>query len=164
MSLRVFNSLTSDKQEFVPLVPGRVGIYVCGITVYDLPHIGHARMLCAFDTAVRFLRWSGWDVKYVRNWTDVDDKIIRRANERDQDAAGARAALHRRMPHGHGLRSASCRPTSSPRRRITFLKCWSLIGRLIERGHAYAVGGDVYFAVRSFAQYGKLSKRNLDDP
>jgi len=71
MALRMFNSLTSDKQDFVPLLPGRVGIYVCGITVYDLPHIGHARMLCAFDTAVRFLRWSGWQVKYVRNWTDA---------------------------------------------------------------------------------------------
>src|SRR5947209_7000520 len=83
--MRVFNTLTGEKQDLVPMAKGQVGIYVCGITVYDLPHIGHARMLCAFDTAVRFLRWSGLDVRYVRNWTDVDDKIIRRANERGQD-------------------------------------------------------------------------------
>jgi cysteinyl-tRNA synthetase len=82
MSLRLFNTLANEKQEFVPLVPGHIGLYVCGITVYDLPHIGHARFLVAFDVAARFFRWTGWDVKYVRNWTDVDDKIIRRAGER----------------------------------------------------------------------------------
>src|SRR5437764_6067076 len=85
MPLRVFNTLANEKQEFRPLRPGRIGIYVCGITVYDLLHIGHARMLTAFDVAVRFLRWAGWQVQYVRNWTDVDDKIIRRANERGED-------------------------------------------------------------------------------
>ncbi|MGE5049630.1 MAG: class I tRNA ligase family protein, partial [Deltaproteobacteria bacterium] len=85
MPLRVFNTLANEKQDFTPVQPGRIGIYVCGITVYDLPHIGHARMLTAFDVAVRFLRWAGWQVSYVRNWTDVDDKIIRRAGERGQD-------------------------------------------------------------------------------
>src|SRR5438105_15353802 len=87
MPLRVFNTLADEKQDFAPLRQGRVGIYVCGITVYDLCHIGHARMLVAFDMLVRFLRWSGWQVGYVRNWTDVDDKIIRRAVERGQDPA-----------------------------------------------------------------------------
>src|SRR3982075_1938111 len=85
MALRLSNTLTGAKEEFTPLVAGKIGLYVCGITVYDLPHIGHARFLVAFDTAVRFLRWAGWDVRYVRNWTDVDDKIIRRAAERGQD-------------------------------------------------------------------------------
>src|SRR5438128_902744 len=85
MPLRVFNTLANEKQDFTPLRPGRIGIYVCGITVYDLTHIGHARMLTAFDVMVRFLRWAGWEVAFVRNWTDVDDKIIRRALERGQD-------------------------------------------------------------------------------
>src|ERR671936_880670 len=85
MPLPVFNTLPNEKQELVPLRPGHIGIYVCGITVYDLAHVGHARMLTAFDVQVRFLRWAGWDVAFVRNWTDVDDKIIRRAGERGQD-------------------------------------------------------------------------------
>src|SRR3989441_11621393 len=85
MPLRVFNTLTNEKQDFTPLRPGKMGLYVCGITVYDLPHIGHARMLTAFDVAVRYLRWAGWEGAFVRNWTDVDDKIIRRAQERGQD-------------------------------------------------------------------------------
>src|SRR5437660_7571316 len=85
MPQRVWNTLTDRKEELVPVEAGRVGIYVCGITVYDVSHVGHARFLVAFDAAVRFLRWAGWNVTYVRNWTDVDDKIIRRAAERGQD-------------------------------------------------------------------------------
>src|SRR5256885_14452650 len=82
MPLRIFSTLTNEKQDFAPLRPGRIGMYVCGITVYDLAHIGHARMLTAFDTAVRFLRWSGWQVHYVPDWAHVDDKIIPPARER----------------------------------------------------------------------------------
>jgi cysteinyl-tRNA synthetase len=162
MALRVFNSLTSDKQDFVPLVPGRVGIYVCGITVYDLPHIGHARMLCAFDTAVRFLRWSGWNVTYVRNWTDVDDKIIRRANERGEDPL--LFAQHFIDECRRDMASLAILPADvEPKATDHIPEMLEMIARLIERGHAYAVQGDVYFAIRSFPQYGKLSKRNLDD-
>jgi cysteinyl-tRNA synthetase len=162
MALRVFNSLTGEKQEFVPLVPGHVGIYVCGITVYDLPHIGHARMLCAFDTAVRFLRWSGWQVKYVRNWTDVDDKIIRRANERGQDPRAL--AQHFIDECCKDMAPLGILPADiEPRATEHVPEMLELIAKLIERGNAYASGGDVYFAVRSFANYGKLSKRNLDD-
>jgi len=98
--LRIFNTLTNEKQEFRPLRPGRIGIYVCGITVYDLTHVGHARMLTAFDVAVRFLRWAGWDVAFVRNWTDVDDKIMARQRERAGSEA-VRRALHRGMPPRH---------------------------------------------------------------
>jgi cysteinyl-tRNA synthetase len=162
MPLRVFSTLSNEKQDLTPLRPGRVGIYVCGITVYDLPHIGHARMLTAFDVVVRFLRWSGWQVDYVRNWTDVDDKIIRRAGERGQDPK--EFAEHfieecRRDMQALQILAADVEPKATDH----IPEMQALIGRLIERGNAYASQGDVYFAVRSFPGYGKLSRRNLDD-
>jgi cysteinyl-tRNA synthetase len=141
---------------------GRIGIYVCGITVYDLPHIGHARMLTAFDVAVRFLRWAGWQVQYVRNWTDVDDKIIKRAGERGidpQQLAQQYIDECRRDMQAIGVLAADVEPKATEH----IAEMHAIIARLIENGHAYASQGDVYFAVRSFAQYGKLSKRNLDD-
>ena len=162
MPLRVFNTLTNEKQEFQPVEAGRIGIYVCGITVYDLPHIGHARMLTAFDVIVRFLRWAGWQVTYVRNWTDVDDKIIRRAAETAQDPR--RFAEHfidecRRDMLALNLAPADVEPKATDH----IPEMIDIIGKLIERGHAYASEGDVYFAVRSFPPYGRLSRRNLDD-
>lgn len=162
MPLRVFNTLRDEKHDFVPLSPGRVGIYVCGITVYDLPHIGHARMLTAFDVAVRYLRWAGWQVQYVRNWTDVDDKIIRRADERGEDPlAFAQKYIEecRRDMQALHLLAADVEPRATEH----VPEMIGLISRLIERGHAYPAQGDVYFAVRSFPGYGKLSRRNLDD-
>jgi cysteinyl-tRNA synthetase len=162
MALRLSNTLTGAKEEFTPLVPGRIGLYVCGITVYDLPHIGHARFLVAFDTAVRFLRWAGWDVRYVRNWTDVDDKIIRRANERGEDPLALSARYIEEC--SKDMRALGLLPADvEPRATENIPEMHALIARLIERGHAYAAGGDVYFAVRSYPDYGKLSKRNLDD-
>jgi cysteinyl-tRNA synthetase len=162
MALRVFNTLTGEKQELAPMAPGQVGIYVCGITVYDLPHIGHARMLCAFDTAVRFLRWAGLRVNYVRNWTDVDDKIIRRANERGEDPRAL--AQHFIDECKRDMEQLYILPADlEPKATEHVPEMVALIGRLIERGNAYATGGDVYFSVRSFPSYGKLSKRNLDD-
>src|SRR5437763_2641798 len=162
MPQRVWNTLTDRKEEFVPLQTDRVGIYVCGITVYDVSHVGHARFLVAFDAMVRFLRWAGWNVTYVRNWTDVDDKIIRRAAERGEDPR----TLADRV-------SAECREDVpalaviaadiEPRATDHIPEMQKLIAQLIERGHAYASEGDVYFAVRSYPPYGKLSKRNLDD-
>ena len=162
MPLRLFNTLTNEKQDFVPLRPGRVGIYVCGITVYDLSHIGHARMLIAFDVVVRALRWTGWQVAYVRNWTDVDDKIIRRAQERGEEP---RQLAERYIEEARrDMRALNILPADvEPKATEHVPEMLELIGKLIERGNAYAVGGDVYFAVRSFPQYGKLSKRNLDD-
>ncbi len=162
MPQRVWNTLTDRKEELVPLEPGRLGIYVCGITVYDVSHVGHARFLVAFDAAVRFLRWAGWNVTYVRNWTDVDDKIIRRAAERGQDpkalAEGYIAACR------EDFEALSVLPADvEPRATDHVPEMQKLIAQLIERGHAYAAGGDVYFAVRSYPPYGKLSKRNLDD-
>ena len=162
MPLRVFNTLSDQKEDFVPLRPGHISIYVCGITVYDLPHVGHARMLTAFDVAVRFLRWAGWQVRYVRNWTDVDDKIIRRALERGEDPLAFSekiiAECRRDMKELH-LLDADVEPKATEH----VPEMIALIARLIEKGHAYASQGDVYFSVRSFPGYGKLSKRNLDD-
>src|SRR2546429_59537 len=162
MPLRVFNTLANEKQDFTPVRQGRIGIYVCGITVYDLTHIGHARMLTAFDVMVRFLRWAGWEVAFVRNWTDVDDKIIRRALERGQDPRQLSEHFIDECRHDMqslGVMSADVEPKATDH----IPEMQALIARLIERGNAYASRGDVYFAVRSFPGYGKLSKRNLDD-
>jgi cysteinyl-tRNA synthetase len=162
MPLRVFNTLTNEKQSFEPVESGRIGIYVCGITVYDLPHIGHARMLTAFDVMVRFLRWAGWQVSYVRNWTDVDDKIIRRAGERGQDPR--QFAAHFIDECQRDMLALNLAPADvEPKATDHIPEMIAIIGKLIERGHAYASAGDVYFAVRSFPPYGRLSKRNLDD-
>ncbi|HET7784383.1 MAG TPA: cysteine--tRNA ligase [Myxococcales bacterium] len=162
MPLRVFNTLANEKQDFTPVQPGRIGIYVCGITVYDLPHIGHARMLTAFDVAVRFLRWAGWQVSYVRNWTDVDDKIIRRAGERGQDPK--EFAEHFIEECRRDMEALNVLPADvEPKATEHVPEMLEMIARLIERGHAYAAQGDVYFSVRSHPGYGKLSRRNLDD-
>src|SRR6267143_1390535 len=162
MPQRVWNTLTDRKEELVPLEPGRVGIYVCGITVYDVSHVGHARFLVAFDAAVRFLRWAGWKVTYVRNWTDVDDKIIRRAAERGQDPRQLAAAYIAACRED--FQALSVLPADvEPRATDHVPEMQRLIAQLIERGNAYASGGDVYFSVRSYPPYGKLSKRNLDD-
>jgi cysteinyl-tRNA synthetase len=162
MPLRVFSTLTNEKQELVPVKPGRVGIYVCGITVYDLPHIGHARMLTAFDVVVRYLRWAGWQVDFVRNWTDVDDKIIRRAGERGEDPkAFAEHFIDECQKDMRALNVLAADVEPKATEHIPEMQ--ALIARLIERGNAYASQGDVYFSVRSFPAYGKLSKRNLDD-
>src|SRR3972149_383664 len=126
MPLRVYNTMSGEKEIFKPLEEGKVGIYACGPTVYDVCHIGHARATTVFDVIVRYLRYSGYDVTYVRNITDIDDKIIKKANEY--------------IPNMH-----------------------KLIQTLIDKGFAYAMEGDVYFAVRKFASYGRLSKRNMDE-
>ena len=162
MSLRLFNTLANEKQEFVPLLPGRIGLYVCGITVYDLPHIGHARFLVAFDVAARYFRFSGWEVKYVRNWTDVDDKIIRRAGERGEDPLALSQRFIdecRKDMAAIGVLPADVEPKATEH----IVEMHQIIQKLIDRGHAYAAQGDVYFAVRSDPGYGKLSRRNLDD-
>ncbi|MBS2025782.1 MAG: cysteine--tRNA ligase [Deltaproteobacteria bacterium] len=162
MALRVWNTLTDQKEELKPIVPGEVGIYVCGITVYDLLHLGHARFLVAFDTAVRYLRFSGVKVKYVRNWTDVDDKIIRRAGERGI-APTVLAAQFIDEARKDMLELNVVPADVEPKATEHIAEMVDIIQRLIDKGHAYAVNGDVYFAVRSFPPYGRLSRRNLDD-
>src|SRR6266478_7716687 len=144
MPQRVWNTLTDRKEELVPLEPGRLVIYVCGITVYDVSHVGHARFLVAFDAAVRFLRWAGWNVTYVRNWTDVDDKIIRRAAERGQDPK--QFAEHFIEESRRDMQALNVLPADiEPKATERIPEMLALIGQLIDRGNAYPSQGDVYF-------------------
>ncbi|MBU4276916.1 MAG: cysteine--tRNA ligase [Proteobacteria bacterium] len=162
MSLVIYNTQTRQKQEFQPLVPGQVSMYVCGVTVYDAPHIGHARCYVAFDAIHRHLRSKGWQVTYVRNFTDIDDKIIKRANETGQDwrelTQDNIAAFTKAMQDLKVLPA-----TKEPRATEHIEGIISSVQALIDKGNAYAVeGGDVLFAVDSFPEYGKLSHRELD--
>ena len=162
MTIRLWNTLTDKKEDLVPRVPGEVGLYVCGMTVYDLPHLGHARFLVAFDAAVRFFRWSGLNVRYVRNWTDIDDKIIRRAGERGIDPLVLSA--HFIAESRADMAALNIAPADvEPKATDHIPEMVALITKLIDKGYAYAAGGDVYFSVRSFPGYGKLARRNLDD-
>lgn len=160
--LQIFNTLTRKKESFVPLVPGKVSMYVCGITIYDFCHVGHARTYVAFDVMNRYLRFSGYDVTYVRNITDVDDKIIKRANENGEscDALTARytVAMHDDF-HALGLMPADIEP------RVTthMAEIIELIETLVAKGYAYiASDGDVLFDVSKYEAYGQLSQQNLD--
>ncbi|RME67362.1 MAG: cysteine--tRNA ligase [Nitrospirae bacterium] len=160
--MRVYNTLSGKKEEFVPVKPGRVNMYVCGVTVYDYCHVGHARAAIVFDVIRRYLRYRGYEVTFVRNFTDIDDKIINRASEegipwyevakkyteeyyKDMDALGVERADY------------------EPRATEYINDMIEMIKVLIEKGHAYVVDGDVYFSVESFKDYGKLSKRSLDE-
>ena len=163
MTLRIHNTLTRRQEPFVPIEPGHVRMYVCGITVYDLCHLGHARMILAFDTVYRWLLASGYRVTYVRNITDIEDKIIRRAVERGmtirQRTDEMIAAMHRDFA---GLGAAV--PTHEPRATDFVPQMLDIIGKLQGKGLAYqAEGGDVNFAVRRFEGYGKLSGKSLDE-
>lgn len=162
MALRVYNTLTGTKEDFVPIEPGKVKMYVCGVTVYDHCHIGHARANVIFDVIYRYLRSLGLEVNYVRNYTDIDDKIINRANregvtydviserfikEFDRDMAQLGLLL----------------PTSQPKATEHIPEIVALVQTLIDKGFAYQMGGDVNFCVEKFDPYLKLSKRNLED-
>jgi cysteinyl-tRNA synthetase len=162
MSLRVYNTLTGKKEPFQPLHPGKVGMYVCGVTVYDYCHIGHARANIVFDVVYRYLKYAGFEVNYVRNYTDVDDKIINRANERGIDSKALAEEFIRAFDEDMarlGLELPSCQPKATEH----IGQIIALVERLIERGMAYAAGGDVYFAVEKFPAYLKLSKRSLEE-
>ena len=169
MSLRVYNSLSRAVEEFVPLVPGRVGMYVCGMTIYDLCHMGHLRMMMAFDVVFRWLKASGFQVTYVRNITDIDDKIIKRAVERGIPIAQLTAEMTAAM-HEDFAKVGVERPTHEPRATHYVPQMLSLIETLEGKGLAYRAssvegggGGDVNYAVRKFPGYGKLSGKSLDD-
>jgi cysteinyl-tRNA synthetase len=162
MSLRVFNSLTRQVESFVPLVSGQVRMYVCGMTIYDLCHVGHARMMMSFDVVQRWLKASGYAVTYVRNITDIDDKIIRRAVERGITIRQLTTEMAQAM-HEDIAALGIEQPTHEPRATEYVPQMLSLIERLEQRGLAYrASNGDVNYAVRKFQGYGKLSGKSLD--
>ena len=162
--LKIYNTLARDKQEFVPIVAGKVGMYVCGMTVYDYCHIGHARMMMAFDVVYRWLKASGYDVNYVRNITDIDDKIIKRAVENGESISQLTARFEQLHGRRHRRRWASCRRTSMPHATEYVPQMLGIIELLEQKGLAYASDdGDVNYAVRNFPGYGKLSGKSLDD-
>ena len=161
--LRIYNSLTREKQSFVPNEPGKVGMYVCGMTVYDLCHLGHARVLVVFDMVQRWLRESGLDVTYVRNITDIDDKIIARALENKESISDLTNRFIRLMDQDATALGVE-KPQYEPRATEYVPQMLSLIGLLEKNGLAYqAADGDVNFSVRKFPGYGKLSGKSLDD-
>ncbi len=162
MALSVFNTMGNRKEPFVPLAPGKVRMYVCGVTVYDLCHIGHARANVAFDIIVRYLRYGGYDVKYVRNFTDIDDKIIKRAAERKTDYLEI-ANTYIDAFYKDFDRMGLLRPDIEPRATEHIPEIVDLVSRLVAAGKAYPVDGDVYYAVKSFPGYGKLSGKNTED-
>jgi cysteinyl-tRNA synthetase len=162
-TLTLHNTLTRKKETFVPITPGKVRMYVCGMTVYDYCHLGHARVLVVFDMITRWLRASGYDVDYVRNVTDIDDKIIKRAFDNGE----AFTALTQRFidaMHEDGAALGVLPPDHEPRATEYVGKMLTMIQTLIDRDHAYPAGnGDVYYAVGSFPTYGQLSGKTLDD-
>ena len=162
MALRIYNTLSGAKEEFVPLHPGKVSMYVCGVTVYDNCHIGHARANVAFDVVYRYLLHSGYDVTYVRNYTDIDDKIINRAN-REGVPFNVISERYIQAFDEDMARLGLSIPTHQPKATEYVAEIISLVESLVEKGAAYAVEGDVYFCVEKFTGYLKLSKRNLEE-
>ncbi|MDD1792857.1 cysteine--tRNA ligase [Enterovibrio sp. ZSDZ42] len=160
--LKIYNSLTKKKEEFKPIEPGKVGMYVCGVTIYDLCHIGHGRTFVSFDVVSRYLRFSGYDLKFVRNITDIDDKIIKRAAENGESCDSLTNRLIGEM-HADFDALNMMRPDVEPRATEFIAEIIELVERLIERGFAYvASNGDVLFEVAKFDDYGKLSRQDLD--
>jgi cysteinyl-tRNA synthetase len=163
MSLKIYNTLTAQKEVFQPIEANKVKMYVCGMTVYDYCHIGHARVLVSFDVITRYLRHIGYDVTYIRNITDVDDKIFARAAENGE----AYDVLTQRFidaMHEDEAALSVISPDQEPRATAHIQEIIDMIQRLIENDHAYAAdNGDVYYAIDKFADYGKLSKRNTDE-
>ncbi len=162
MTIKIYNTFTRKKEVFEPLTPGYVRMYVCGITSYDRCHIGHARSAVVFDAVVRHLRYRGFEVEFVRNFTDIDDKIINRARE---EGISTEALAEREIGHFYQDMDALhvLRASIEPRATEHIQDIIGLIEILIEKGYAYAAGGDVYFSVRKFPSYGALSKRNLEE-
>ena len=161
--LKIYNTLTRRKEVFTPIEPGKVRLYVCGMTVYDYCHLGHARVMVVFDTAVRYLRHLGYEVIYVRNITDIDDKIIRRANENDEPIETLTARFIEAM-HEDERALGVLPPDIEPRATQSIAQIIEMIEELIGRGYAYVGGnGDVFYAVGKFQGYGRLSGKNIDE-
>ena len=160
--MKIYNTLTRQKEEFVPVHPGKVGMYVCGPTVYNYIHIGNARPMIIFDTVRRYFEYKGYEVNYVSNFTDVDDKIIKKANEEGVTATEIAERYIKECKQD--MQALNIKPaTHQPRATEEIGGMIKMIETLIEKGHAYEVNGTVYFKTRSFKDYGKLSKKNIDD-
>jgi cysteinyl-tRNA synthetase len=163
MALQIYNTLSKNKEAFKPLVDNQVRMYVCGMTVYDFCHIGHARVMVAFDVISRWLRHRGYDLTYVRNITDIDDKIIRRATENGETFQQLTERMIAAM-HEDETRLGVLRPDQEPRASEHVDGMFRMIQTLIAKGYAYAPGnGDVYYRVGRFAGYGKLSRKRIED-
>ena len=161
--LQIHNTISRKKEEFKPINEGQIGMYVCGVTVYDLCHIGHARTFVNFDMVVRYLRYRGYKVRYIRNITDIDDKIIKRANERKVSAKELAENFIVEMHKDFDALNIM-RPDEEPRATETIPEIIALVQRLIDNGNAYvADNGDVMFAIDTFKQYGRLSGQNLEE-
>jgi len=163
MAIQISDTLTAEKRELVPLEPGTIRFYACGPTVYDAAHVGHGRSYVVWDVVVRHLRARGYAVRYVRNFTDVDDKIIRRANERGEDPVALAARYARDFDEDMDA-LGNLRPDVAPKVSEHVPQIVAMIEALVAKGFAYpAANGDVYYSVRKFPEYGRLAKRNVDD-
>lgn len=161
--IQIHNTITRQKEDLVPITPGELGMYVCGVTVYDFCHIGHARTFVSFDMIVRYLRYRGFKVKYVRNITDIDDKIIKRANEKGVSAKELAEEFITKMYEDFD-RLNIARPDVEPRATDHIPEIIALVERLIKKGFAYVAGnGDVMFAIDAFKNYGRLSGQKLEE-
>ena len=161
--LKLHNTLSKQKELFKPIEPGKVKMYVCGMTVYDLCHVGHARVMVVFDVVTRYLRASGYDVTYIRNITDIDDKIIKRAAENGETIQTLTERYIKEM-HADADALGVLRPDREPRATEAMQPMLDMIQTLIDKGLAYvAENGDVYYDVSEFSGYGKLSGRQVDD-
>jgi cysteinyl-tRNA synthetase len=160
--LKIYNSMSREKQEFIPITAGKIGIYVCGVTIYDLCHIGHGRTFVSFDMIVRYLRYLGYEVNFQRNITDVDDKIIKRAAENNESCDELTERLTAEMHQDFDALNM-IRPDFEPKATLHMPEIIEMVQRLLDRGHAYvATDGDVLFSVASYKDYGRLSGQNLD--
>lgn len=162
MPLYIYNTLTKRKEPFKPIVEGEVRMYVCGVTVYDLCHIGHARAAIVFDVIYSYLKYLGYKVTYVRNFTDVDDKIIKRANEEkvsSEEIAERYIKEFYTDMNALGVEIPDCEPKAT----VHIPEMIEMIKRLIEKGYAYQANGDVFYSVRKFSEYGRLSGKNTDE-
>ena len=160
--MKLYNTLSRKKEEFVPVEEGKVRMYVCGPTVYNYIHIGNARPMIVFDTVRRYFEYKGYDVNYVSNFTDVDDKIIKKANEEGVPASViSERYIKEAQTDMAGLNVKEA--TTHPKATEEIDGMIEMIQTLIDKGYAYAVNGTVYYRTRKFEGYGKLSKKNLDD-
>lgn len=160
--MKIYNTMTRQKEEFQPIHEGKAGIYVCGPTVYDYIHIGNARPMIVFDTLRRYLTYKGYDVNYVSNFTDVDDKIIKRANEEGVDASVISERYIEEVKKDMAAMNVQ-EASTHPKATEEIPDMIEMVKTLIEKGHAYEVNGTVYFRTRSFPEYGKLSHKNIDE-